>query len=199
MAAAAEADDEESPGVAVADRWIIDALLICPCAYFPLVDPGAGVGLAGAARDGAVDCGRIGVPAFVIPKREGAVDCGLTGVLEECAAALALDMPPLVVIIALAVLPAIPALSVISIGGNVEPIGIKLLVELPRAKPAVGVVRPLEHGLFAPLAGLLREELVGGTAVLADEIPNEGKYPSGEVGALRLCLLVGVTAPCPCP
>ena len=62
------------------------------------------------------------------------------------------------------------------------------------ASPAVGVVRPEEQGLLFPLVGL---ERTSGMLVLADE---KLKYPwsvrpSGEVGALILCLRVGVTAP----
>lgn len=57
--------------------------------------------------------------------------------------------------------------------GNALPIGMSC-APTPSASPAVGVVRPLEHGLFAPLAGLLRL-LAGGTAVLALENAKLGK------------------------
>ena len=106
-------------------------------------------------------------------ERAGAVDWGRGGEASEgreAAAALALDIPPLVDMNAAPDAPA--PLRVIPIGGKLEPMGI---IPALKARPAVGVVRPLEHGLFVPLAGLLLLELAleGGTAVLALEKPYE--------------------------
>lgn len=123
--------------------------------------------------------------ALDVPVRVGAVDWGRAGgfeivnallaeEVEEEAAADAEDVtaPPLVVMNPPPLSPPPPGpgpllliepiapliVSVIPIGGNWPPIGIRFAVAELSARPAVGVVLPLEQGLLVPLAGFDREE-----------------------------------------